>query len=171
MKYLVVSDNHGDRDVLVDIADFWQDKVDGMFHCGDSELDVHDALWEKYVVVKGNCDYNDNYQNTVIIQTGFDRIFMTHGHLYNVNMGLNTLSLAARENKATIALYGHTHKLAAEKDHGILFVNSGSISQPRGQYSHLKTYAIIDTSETEIKLSYYDRSHQEIKELSASFQR
>ena len=38
MKYLVISDNHGDRDVLVDVINRWRDGVDVMIHCGDSEL-------------------------------------------------------------------------------------------------------------------------------------
>lgn len=38
MKYLIVSDNHGDRNILVEIVNRYVDRVDHMFHCGDSEL-------------------------------------------------------------------------------------------------------------------------------------
>ena len=171
MKYLVVSDNHGNRDVLVELASVWENKVDGMFHCGDSELEPNDTLWEKYVVVKGNCDYYPEYKQSVVVSVEEDTFFMTHGHLFNVNMGLTHLSLAAKENQATIALYGHTHKLAAEMVDGILYVNSGSIAQPRGKYSHLKTYAIIETNEKEIKVTYHNSNHEEIPELTFTFKR
>ncbi|MEG0255664.1 MAG: metallophosphoesterase [Vagococcus sp.] len=171
MKYLVVSDNHGDRDILVNIATFWQDKVDGMFHCGDSELEPTDELWQKYVVVKGNCDYHPRFETESVISNQENTIYMTHGHLFNVNMGLTSLSLSARDKDATICLYGHTHKLAAEVVQGILFLNPGSISQPRGKYSHLKTYAIIETRAEQIEVTYYNRDHQVIDELSFVFSR
>lgn len=38
MKILVVSDNHGDRDCLVDLVNHYEGQVDALFHCGDSEL-------------------------------------------------------------------------------------------------------------------------------------
>lgn len=171
VKYLVVSDNHGDRQILVDIANFWRHKVDGMFHCGDSELEVTDELWHQFVVVKGNCDYNPKYETECLINSGDDRIYMTHGHLYNVNIGLTSLSYSAREKNATIVLYGHTHKLLAAMADNILYVNPGSISQPRGTYSHLKTYAVIETNDGEIKVDYYDRTHHLIEELSVVFPR
>lgn len=169
MKYLVVSDNHGDRDVLVNIAEHWQQKVAGMFHCGDSELEVTDELWRKFVVVKGNCDYDPKYEVECVIKTDDIVFYMTHGHLFNVNTSLNHLALSAKEKGANIVLYGHTHKLFAEMEQNILFLNPGSISQPRGKYSHLKTYAIIEVTEKEIKVTYHDRSHQVIPELSLVF--
>lgn len=171
MKFLVVSDNHGNRDVLVELAKVWQDKVDGLFHAGDSELEPTDSLWQKYVVVKGNCDYNPAYKQSVVVNVGDETIFMTHGHLHNVNMGLTQLSLAAKENQATICLYGHTHKLGAELVDGILYINSGSISQPRGKYSHLRTYAVVETSETTLKVTYYNANHEAIPELTFTFSR
>jgi predicted phosphodiesterase len=70
MKYLVVSDNHGNRDVLVDLVHVWEKKIDGMFHCGDSELKEDDTLWQKFVVVKGNCDYSPEYKKETAIAHG-----------------------------------------------------------------------------------------------------
>ncbi len=171
MKYLVVSDNHGDRNILVDIANVWSDKVDGMFHCGDSELAVTDDLWSQFVVVRGNCDYDSKYEKECVVSSGNETIYMTHGHLFNVNMGLTHLSYSAYEKKANIVLYGHTHKLLALMEKGVLYLNPGSISQPRGTYSHLKTFALIETSESEIRVDYYNRNHELIEELSVTFTR
>ncbi|MGY3765412.1 metallophosphoesterase [Vagococcus vulneris] len=165
MKILAVSDNHGDRDVLVDILAHWQNKVDGFFHCGDSELEASDSLWRDYVVVKGNCDYDPKYRKTQTVDLDGVRIFMTHGHLYGVNTGMMALSYAAQEEHADIVLYGHTHKLAAELADDMVFVNPGSISQPRGRYSHLKTYAIIEDEADKKKVSFYNRQHELIPEL------
>ena len=171
MKYLVVSDNHGNRDVLVDLVHEWEDKVDAMFHCGDSELKDNDILWQNYVVVKGNCDYSNVYQNETVINNQDNIIYMTHGHLFNVNMGLTYLSLAAKEKNATVCFYGHTHKLAAEMVDGILYLNPGSISQPRGTYSHLKTYALVETDNNNLKVCFYTADHKEVPELRVTFSR
>ena len=47
MKYLVVSDNHGDRNILVEIVNRYVGMVDQMFHCGDSELKANNLLIAK----------------------------------------------------------------------------------------------------------------------------
>lgn len=171
MKIVVVSDNHGQRECLVDILNQWQGKVDGFFHCGDSELEASDTLWQDFVVVKGNCDYDPTFAKSSTIKLENDIIFITHGHLYQVNSGLNSLNLAAQEQKATIALYGHSHKLACELTNNILFVNPGSISQPRGQYAPLKTYAIIETFEQGYQVTYFNQQHEEVTALSRFFKR
>jgi len=35
MKYLVLSDSHQDRQIVVDVFKQWKDKVDYVIHCGD----------------------------------------------------------------------------------------------------------------------------------------
>ena len=44
MKYLIVSDNHGDRQILVDLLAEFSGKVDTFIHCGDSELQPSDPF-------------------------------------------------------------------------------------------------------------------------------
>ena len=170
MKYLVVSDNHGDRNILVEIVNRYVGMVDHMFHCGDSELKVNDGLWEHFTVVTGNCDYDPEYKKEQIVTIGNDVIYMTHGHLSNVRFGLTMLSVQAQEAGANIALFGHIHQAVAEMDKHILFVNPGSISQPRGPIQ-IPSYAIIDSDEEGYQVAYYNRAHQPIEELVASFKR
>lgn len=38
MKALIISDNHGDQQILEQVTQSWQDRVDFMIHCGDSEM-------------------------------------------------------------------------------------------------------------------------------------
>jgi predicted phosphodiesterase len=54
---------------------------------------------------------------------------------------------------------------------GILYLNPGSISQPRGKYSHLKTYAIVETSEKEIEVAFYTQNHEKLSDLTFTFPR
>ncbi|MFV0560781.1 MAG: metallophosphoesterase [Enterococcus sp.] len=170
MRYLVVSDNHGDRDILTDIRDKYQETVDYFFHCGDSELDATDSLWDTYQVVRGNCDFGPGFDDSRVIQTGEDTIFMTHGHLYNVRMGFTRLSLQAQEVGAQLVFFGHTHQVACEQEQGILYLNPGSVSQPRGPI-HIPTYALIDVTEDSYMVQYYNRAHQPVEELRFDFSR
>lgn len=51
---LVMSDSHGDRQIVEDIKHHYLSKVDAIFHNGDSELDSQDSLWDGIQVVNGN---------------------------------------------------------------------------------------------------------------------
>jgi putative phosphoesterase len=100
MRFLVVSDSHGNRDILEDIANTWQTQMDAMFHCGDSELLTSDSIWEKYFVVGGNMDFDPDYPENFIQTFGEDTIFMTHGHLYGINFSFNRLDAKATQVNA-----------------------------------------------------------------------
>ena len=59
---IVMSDSHGDREIVEDIKKTYQGKVDAIFHNGDSELPSSDPVWEGGIhVVRGNCDYDNQY--------------------------------------------------------------------------------------------------------------
>lgn len=170
MKYLAVSDNHGKRQILVELLERYQGKADCFFHCGDSELDAGDELWKTYLVVKGNCDYTSGYPNSVVENTGMDTVFMTHGHLSNVRFGLTQLALQAEEVKANLVLFGHTHQLGCEMHKGVLFLNPGSVSQPRGQIL-IPAYAIIESSEDYFEVQYYRSNHKKLEDLHFLFKK
>lgn len=170
MLVLVVSDNHGDREVLVDLIEKYQGKVDGMFHCGDSELEATDSVWNDFYVVRGNCDYDDAFPTTVVADIKKEKIFMTHGHLHEVKFTMNTLLLAAKEVGAGFAFFGHTHELGVELVDDVLLLNPGSIRLPRGKYP-IKPYAIVETTSEKITVQYYDETHQLVSELTSEFKR
>lgn len=170
MKYLVVSDSHGDRQILEEISRQFQNKVDLFIHCGDSELPANDPLFETFQVVGGNCDFDAGYKERLILQTPLDRIYVTHGHLSNVRFGLSQISYEAAENDATIALFGHTHQIGCEVVQHRLYLNPGSISQPRGPIQK-KAFAIIDASPEQWTIQYYGRDFQPYEDLKFSFDR
>lgn len=168
MNYLVISDSHGDRDILVELVDRYEEKVDGMFHCGDSELSSEDDIWQHFLVVRGNCDYNADFPDFVTEQIGEDKIFMTHGHLMNVQQDLMNLALKAEQVKATIALFGHTHRIGCEMHNHVLYLNPGSILLPRDPIS-VQAYALINSHKTGYDITYYDRNHQQMDHLHFVF--
>lgn len=172
MRYLVVSDNHGERDILVDLVARYQSQVDYLLHCGDSELRVDDDLFKNFKVVKGNCDYNPAFLEKQVLNADFDKVLLTHGNNLGVNFGLTRLRLAAEEEGANLAFFGHTHKLGCEYEGQTLFLNPGSISFPRGEFAYLDgTYAIVETSLQTIIVQYYNRKFEPVPELHFEYQR
>lgn len=170
MKYLVVSDNHGDRKILVDILKQYKGEVDYFFHCGDSELNPKDELWKTYLVVRGNCDYYGGFPMQLVQKTGLDTVFMAHGHLSSVRYGMTQLKLQAEEVQANLALFGHTHQIGCEMHDGILFLNPGSVSQPRGQIP-IPAYAVIESTEEQFEIQYYRRTHEKLTKLHFLFKK
>jgi putative phosphoesterase len=90
---------------------------------------------------------------------------MTHGHLSDVRFGITHLGLEAQAVDASVVLFGHTHQIGCEKVGQRLFLNPGSISQPRGPIQ-VKSYAIIDSTPEAYYVQYYDREFQAVSELS-----
>lgn len=137
MRIGIVSDSHGDTRIFEKMlavhgaadAELW-------LHAGDFALDADDleALSEKRVIrVLGNCDlFVDGVYDETMVEVAGHRIFLTHGHLFNVRFDTAMLREAAREAGADIAVYGHTH--VALEEHGeVTVLNPGSIARPRDE--------------------------------------
>ncbi|GFH40009.1 metallophosphoesterase [Lactococcus insecticola] len=161
---IVMSDSHGERDVIKAIKATYETSASVIIHCGDSELPASDDIWQGISVVKGNCDFDDDFSETAVLNADNQRFFVTHGHLFGVNWGLSDLVAAAHQKAAKIAFFGHLHTPIATVEDGVLCLNPGSVAQPRGQYN-IKMYAKIDITQTHYKISYRDLQHQEIPNL------
>lgn len=150
---LIVSDSHGLTDELMEIKARHQ--TDYQIHCGDSELDIDADPLEGFYKVGGNCDFDRRYPNEQILEIDGLTFLVVHGHRHRVKFGLTDLSLRAREVGADIVCFGHTHVAGAVKEGGQLFINPGSILQPRSGRTE-KTYAILDwKSRDEVSVIYY----------------
>ena len=167
---IVMSDSHGDRSIVEAIKDKYLGQVDGIFHNGDSELKSDDPVWEGIHVVRGNMDFYDGYPERLVTQLGPTRIIQTHGHLFQINFTFQKLDLWAQEEEADICLYGHLHVPDAWKEGRTLFVNPGSISQPRGPIREC-LYAKIEIDDSNYKVEYYTRDHVLYPELTKEFSR
>jgi len=159
MKVLITSDSHGLKDELILLKEQHKD-VDYFIHCGDSELSFNDKAISGFHVVRGNCDFDSNFPNDLIVEAGSDRIFVTHGHLYSVKSTLSKLYYKALENHANIVCFGHSHILGFEMIEGILFINPSSLLMPRSRRE--RTYIILETTEKERLLHVFEFGGQEI---------
>lgn len=159
MKCVVMSDSHGDIEALQKIK---LEDADAYFHCGDSELTYDDPLLQHVQIVRGNCDRDHRFPNSLVTSINSIKILQVHGHLENVNASLINLYYKAKEVGASIVLFGHTHRYDAEMIDHILFVNPGSVVQPRMQKE--KTFAIIEVRDT-IQVSFIGMDGQLVEAI------
>lgn len=155
-KIVIVSDNHGDAEILDDIVRRHEQEATAFIHCGDSEGDAHDAIWQHFTVVQGNVDYAPfPVAETVTFPEG--KLMVTHGHRFQIKQDLNVLANYAKEAGCAVACFGHSHVPTLTRVQGALMINPGSIRLPRGSYPY-PTYAIlnwgVDGTQT---VTYYHR--------------
>ena len=167
---IVMSDSHGDRAIVEEIKNHYMGKVDAIFHNGDSELKSDDPVWQGIQVVGGNMDFYPGYPDRLVTDLAGTRLAQAHGHLFNINFDFQKLDLWAQEEDADICLYGHLHIPAAWMSGKTLFLNPGSISQPRGLILE-RLYARVEIDETSFKVDYFTRKHELYPDLSQGFSR
>ncbi len=140
MRILVVSDTHGGSRALC-CAIEQQPTARTVIFLGDGLRDV-ESVQQRYpshtfYTVPGNCDMFSDAPKIREEKLGGKRFFFTHGHIYDVKYGLYRLELAARERRADVALFGHTHQPYQEYADGLHLFNPGSLG-------HSGTYGFVD---------------------------
>lgn len=144
MKIAVISDSHYETSSVNAVKKHLHD-VDIIIHCGDGASDTklleNDFNGEIYSV-KGNCDISDKFPSERIIEVMGTKIFITHGHMYNVKNEYNTIFYKGKEVGADIVLFGHSHKALINKYDGLIIMNPGSITFPYGNLK--KTMGFIE---------------------------
>ncbi len=149
MKILVVSDTHGNNTNLRKAVANMGKSLDLMVHLGDFMCHP-DAIREiagcPVEFVKGNCDSFRDIQSARLIEIAGHKVFITHGHLYGGNWGIDTMKDIAKENGAEIVMFGHTHEPMVDKTPGMALINPGSLSRPR-QDGGRPTYIVMSVSD------------------------
>ena len=169
---LDISDNHGDRAILERIVAKWADHVDVMIHCGDSEIPATDPLMKNFLRVAGNNDWHFGYVADQEVVVNGCHFLVTHGHHDRVNFTLTPLMLKGAAAGADVVCFGHTHQLFAGVDRGILLVNPGSISLPRGQFATIGgTFAVVQVTPKQFTVDFYDRDCRVQPALHQEFNR
>lgn len=169
MKFLAVSDTHGDRQILVDLL-HQQPGLAAYFYAGDAELPASDDVFATYQPVRGNMDFDNGFPLALTRQLGSTTVWLTHGHRYGANLGVDQLLAAGQTAGADVILYGHTHQLFVAKRAGVLIVNPGSISQPRGEFADLGgTYAVISITGPRQTVDFFDRQGRRQTALARQF--
>jgi putative phosphoesterase len=144
MRILVFSDTHGDLRTMMN-AIKTHSNAEVIIHCGDGERQVEELKMtypdKKIIAVRGNCDWSSMLPNVEVQTVGGKKIFVTHGHIYNAKLTIYNLVCAAREEKADILLFGHTHCAMTDYDDGLYIMNPGSC------HGYGATYGFIDITD------------------------
>lgn len=135
MTILVISDSHRSVEPVHGLLRLYAPSVGIAVHLGDNADDLLRFQREFPSVVmhavKGNCDHGPSGEPEKIISVNGRRLLLTHGHRFNVKLSADRLAYYAQEKEANACLFGHTHQPAVFDLGGVLFMNPGSVSQPR----------------------------------------
>jgi hypothetical protein len=148
MKILIVSDTHG-KDLYLEQVMEREKPIDMVMHLGDLEgsEDYICAIAPCPVeMVSGNNDYFTQIEREKIVKIGKYKVFMTHGHRYGVNFGMEEITEEGRRRGVDIVMFGHTHRPYLEVQEDITVLNPGSLSQPR-QEGRNPSYMIMEMGE------------------------
>lgn len=133
MKIGVISDTHGNMPAIrraiaaVGPVDMW-------LHAGDFSQDAN-ALAEftglPVTAVAGNCDGIATAKVDEFIEAVGKRIWLTHGHRYQVKERTKELAWWSRQFGADIVVYGHSHRPEIICEEDVIIFNPGSAAYPR----------------------------------------
>ena len=154
MLIAVISDSHGNKDSINKIKKKISN-ADVLLFLGDGENDLgeitNDFTGEVFAV-RGNCDITGKYPEEQILEIQGKKIFICHGHRYNVKYGYNSIYYRGKEIGADIVLFGHSHIPIIEEYDGIVLMNPGSISHGMGRLN--KTLGYIDLIDDKAPIMY-----------------
>jgi len=132
----VISDTHG---YLEPAAARILAGVDLILHAGDIDSPAVLRQLEQIapvVAVRGNMDqgaWTRNLKQTELITAGKTWIYMLHEY--------GRLDLDLHSTDIKVLIHGHTHRAALETHQGVIYLNPGSPTLPRG--AHNPSVAVI----------------------------
>ena len=148
MKVLVLSDSHGSFANMEAALKKLSERISAVIHLGDFDYDAERIRQLcpglPVYAVRGNNEYGSEGPLELTLTFNGAKVFCAHGNRHGVYYGLTRLLYAAEEAEAGTALFGHTHRPLCVREDGILIMNPGSISRPRGGKP---SFGILDISE------------------------
>ncbi len=150
MRILVFSDTHNNTSRAMRVINNIVG-VDAVIHCGDVLADAYELQENfprmKFYCVSGNCDMN-NTKYEELIEIGGKKIFVTHGHTYNVKSEEETEYPTIKERGKSLGadavVFGHTHVPYNRNWGDIVVMNPGSIK-------YEGTYGVIEIENNVLK--------------------
>ncbi len=148
MRILVLADSHHDFTCLVPVLKRFAGKADIVFHLGDGADDLREAAFRCRTTlpgveaVRGNGDAEPGLPYRRLVELEGRTALLVHGHNEDVYSGPGRVIAAARAAGADLALFAHTHRPFYEEYKGVLVLNPGSISRPRGRPR--PSFAVLD---------------------------
>ncbi|MGL5278946.1 MAG: YfcE family phosphodiesterase [Cetobacterium sp.] len=149
MKILIITDSHGNTNKIYDIIS--QENPNIVIWTGDHSWDGEECSFAfpdiKFYIVRGNCDIFDRkFNDDEILDIDGIKIFITHGHLYNVKKEMYTLEAIAEKYSVDAVCFGHTHIPYYTERNGIKYFNPGALKDNR--------YGVLLIENKELIFSY-----------------
>ena len=151
MKLMFASDIHGSASCCRKLLERFEiEKPDKLILLGDllyhgprndlpedyapkEVIKMLNGMKKHLLCVRGNCEAEVDQMvlefpvmaDYMTMWTDDRMFFCTHGHLYDIENMPNI-------SEGDVVLSGHTHLFRAEKKNGIYYINTGSVSLPKG---------------------------------------
>lgn len=140
MKILLVSDTHGNNEILLELVKCYPN-MDLYLHAGDSQSDPYSIY--PFISIRGNCDsfyFDEKYR----VFTPMGYLLMRHyPHFSNDEIANNKF-----------LVNGHTHCVDVYQEEGHVFICPGSPNRPRDNTDG--TFIILDIEEKEAEIRILD---------------
>ena len=127
--------------------------VDHILHAGDvGPMEVITELESIAPVsaVLGNMDYSIQLPQTHV-QTFVSQKFLVH-HIVDLPVPSQLVRVAMADEQPNVVVFGHTHMPYNEHHDGVLFLNPGSASNPRG--GSAPSVAIVECIESSLIVKF-----------------
>ncbi len=145
-RFLIMSDTHGDIDIMTRIVGIHRDDCTNFFHLGDSEVSPY-VVNSLFLGVRGNCDYYVGLPVTRDVHFPFGIVHLEHGNRFD---GITEEYIDSVGCK--IFLFGHTHrKFLGRTRSGVWVMNPGSLVLPRDGKLGSYLIAEIDNQSGEVR--------------------
>lgn len=152
-RLLVISDSHGKYSTMESIVRGYGAECDALIFCGDGVCDIAQLLYmaktDKKLMaclppviaaVRGNCDPGSYpldkgtlyFSEMIELKVNGTGILISHGHMQNVDYGVESLGLEMQVSGCSTGFYGHTHVASEDNFRNFKIVNPGSCARPRG---------------------------------------
>ncbi|MBL59014.1 MAG: YfcE family phosphodiesterase [Verrucomicrobiales bacterium] len=141
----IISDNHGDwtSQITESLAG-----VDAIIHAGDIGPYKYVLKMEGIApttAVLGNTDGDMPLDETAVVTLGEKKFLVKH--IVNPHRLQVSLCERLKQIQPDVVIFGHTHEPFCETLGGILFLNPGSVTQPRGGFRPSMLRLTIDCGE------------------------
>ena len=172
---LVISDSHGSIPTLIAALEWAKNSgITEAVFLGDGIDDLalasaRTGFTLPWHTVRGNGDYQFTIPGSMVLALPCGRkLFLSHGHYYNIWRDYTSIVANARNAGAEAALFGHTHIPYSGTVDGIFLLNPGSIGRPRSDTGC--TFAVLhcpdsNSDHPELSARFFSLAKQDNKHI------
>jgi uncharacterized protein len=166
VKIIVLSDTHKSvelcaqslaaekpADLLINLGDYVEDG-----------LELSERMGMELVAVRGDNDFTAGENERELEIPGL-KIFLAHGHSYNIDDGLDEIYDESVRRGARLVLFGHSHRPVIHERDGVLLLNPGSLYLAEKEQS----FGVIRLEHSRLFLGIYNlnrKGYMDVREIS-----